>query len=80
MSAADPGVPASFVPRLFEPFGRASTGDRRAGPGMVRGLHTVRTYVEASEGSIAYDTEHGAGTGARFRLPLPGASGREAPR
>jgi signal transduction histidine kinase len=67
------GVPATFVPNLFERFSR-SDDTRRAGmPGAGLGLSIARSYAEALGGHLEY--EDADPHGARFILSLPGAGG-----
>lgn len=62
------GVPASFVPELFERFTQASTGERREAHGTGLGLAIVKTLVNQNHGEVRYvPTEHGA----RFEVRLP---------
>jgi two-component system, OmpR family, phosphate regulon sensor histidine kinase PhoR len=61
-----PGIPASLVPRLFEPFARA--GGTRSGSGL--GLSIARLFAEACGGTLNY---HPGTTGATFTLVLPTA-------
>lgn len=63
-----PGVHADDAPRIFEPFVR--TGPR---PGTGLGLTIARSLVEAAGGSLVLDPQR-AGTGAAFRVVLPGDS------
>ncbi len=67
-----PGVPDSFMPRLFERFARAPGAGLR-GEGIGLGLWIVRTLARANDGDAWY--ERGPGHGSRFclRLPLAGA-------
>jgi signal transduction histidine kinase len=69
---AGPGVPADFVPRLFDRFTRDSTAGRRA-EGSGLGLWIVRRLARANGGDVRY--EPGAGGGACFRITLPLAPG-----
>ena len=68
VSDAGPGVPDSFVPRLFERFAR-EPGARLRGEGIGLGLWIVRTLARANDGDAWY--ERGAGGGSRFCLRLP---------
>jgi signal transduction histidine kinase len=62
------GVPAEFVPRLFERFARGATvPDTVNGAGL--GLAIAQSYAHAHGGYITY--ENGEPNGARFRLVLP---------
>jgi signal transduction histidine kinase len=63
-----PGVPAEFVPDLFERFTRSrQAGERVAGTGL--GLAIARSYAKAHGGDLLY--ESGRPRGARFQLVLP---------
>lgn len=64
-----PGVPPELVDRIFNAFFTT----KPQGSGL--GLATVRKIVDAHEGRIDFVTV--AGEGARFRVTLPMASGRE---
>ena len=50
---AGPGVPAEFVPRLFEAYSRA---DDRTTPGSGLGLSVVRELAELMGGHTSYDS------------------------
>ncbi len=65
------GVDAGFVPRLFDKFEQASTGDRRTAAGLGLGLSITRDLVELNGGSIRY--EDAPGGGGLFRCTLPAA-------
>jgi signal transduction histidine kinase len=62
------GVPAAFVPDLFERFSR-SEGSRASAVGTGLGLAIARSYARAHGGDLVY--EDAIPTGARFRLVLP---------
>jgi signal transduction histidine kinase len=69
------GVPAQFVPELFERFTRG-TRARMGGAGL--GLAIARSYARAHNGDLVY--EDAEPHGARFQLVLPvknGGDGRE---
>ncbi|HEY1322651.1 MAG TPA: ATP-binding protein, partial [Streptosporangiaceae bacterium] len=69
-----PGVPASFIPHLFERFARApETEHKTEGTGL--GLWIVRAFAHANSGDAWY--EPGRTGGASFCLHLPLA---QAPR
>lgn len=62
-----PGVPASFVPQLFEPGRRADPADGHAGAGL--GLPLARRLARSADGDLRFDSEHVPG--ARFVVVLP---------
>jgi signal transduction histidine kinase len=62
------GVPAAFVPDLFERFSR-SEASRAAAVGTGLGLSIARSYARAHGGDLVY--EDADPTGAAFRLVLP---------
>jgi signal transduction histidine kinase len=63
VSDAGPGVPATFVPRLFD---RYSQGADTATGGVGLGLSVVRDLVAAHHGTVSYD---GVGNAFVFNLP-----------
>jgi len=63
-----PGVPASFIPRLFERFSRAPETEHTA-EGTGLGLWIVRAFARANSGDAWY--EPGPAGGASFCLRLP---------
>jgi signal transduction histidine kinase len=63
-----PGVPKSFVPRLYEKFARAPETARSV-EGTGLGLSIVRGLVQQNGGTVTYEpADHG---GARFVVRLP---------
>ena len=71
-----PGIPADVVPKLFQRFYRAGSGDTSSGLGL--GLYNSRLIVEHHGGRIWVDSKPGVGSTFGFALPLePGA---EPPR
>jgi PAS domain S-box-containing protein len=65
------GVPADFVPHLFDRFARASSGVALRVPGSGFGLYIVKRLVEANRGTITYSDN--APRGAAFTVSLPAA-------
>jgi PAS domain S-box-containing protein len=65
------GVPADFVPRLFERFARADSGVALRVSGSGLGLYLVKRLTEANEGTLRYDDNEPHG--ARFTITLPAA-------
>ena len=66
-----PGIPADALPRVFEPFVRATT--RGSGHGL--GLATVRRLVEAYGGWVHLASAPGVGTTVSIDLPRAAAAG-----
>lgn len=62
-----PGVPASFVPHLFQPGRRADPGDGHHGAGL--GLPLARRLARSAGGDVRHDTRLTSGT--RFAVTLP---------
>jgi PAS domain S-box-containing protein len=65
------GVPAEFVPRLFERFARADSGVALRVSGSGLGLYLVKRLVEATGGTVRYDDNEPQG--ARFTITLAAA-------
>jgi signal transduction histidine kinase len=65
------GVPAEFVPQLFERFTRSEGSRAKREEGAGLGLAIARSYAQAHGGELLYSTcePHGA----RFELVLPAA-------
>jgi signal transduction histidine kinase len=63
------GIPAEWLPRVFEPFG---SGDRRRGlSGAGLGLTVARDVVAAHRGEIRVASPVQDGRGTRFTVTLP---------
>lgn len=60
-----PGIPAAVLERVFEPFFTT----KPPGKGSGLGLSQVYAFVKACGGSIAIDSEAGAGTTVRLDFP-----------
>jgi signal transduction histidine kinase len=65
------GVPAEFVPHLFERFSHSDDTRRAGAPGTGLGLSIACAYAEALGGHLVY--EEADPHGARFTLSLPAA-------
>jgi len=65
------GVPAEFVPQLFERFSRSDDTRRAGEPGAGLGLSIAGAYTAALGGRLEY--EDADPRGARFILSLPAA-------
>jgi signal transduction histidine kinase len=59
------GIPAAFLPLVFDRFRQAHTG--KGGTGL--GLAIVKSLVEAHDGQVTVESEEGKG--ARFTVKLP---------
>jgi PAS domain S-box-containing protein len=68
------GIPPESHPFLFVPFHRASNVGSVSGTGL--GLPIVKRSVDAHGGTIAFDSQVGAGTTFVVTLPLNPADGR----
>jgi signal transduction histidine kinase/ActR/RegA family two-component response regulator len=64
------GIPADFLPSVFEAFRQADGSTTRARGGLGLGLSIVRHLVEAHRGSVHVASD-GAGRGATFTVRLP---------
>jgi PAS domain S-box-containing protein len=64
------GIPAAFLPRLFERFWQADSTSTRTHGGLGLGLALVRHIVEAHGGFVKASSE-GEGRGSRFVVHLP---------
>lgn len=69
ISDSGPGVPASFVPHLFDRFTRSEDARVGAQKGTGLGLYIARSLLLANGGDITYETSPGGG--ATFCLHLP---------
>ena len=67
-----PGVPAEFVPLLFDRFARSPVSAASV-PGTGLGLAIARSYARAHSGEVSY--RPAASSGSVFELTLPTAAG-----
>ena len=71
------GIPADFLPHVFERFRQADGSRTRAYGGLGLGLALVKSFVSAHGGTIEASS-NGAGKGSVFVIKLPRAeAGRE---
>jgi signal transduction histidine kinase len=63
------GIAPEDVPRLFSRFGRSSTTQEPAAPGLGLGLYIAKGLVEAHGGRIWVDSVPGRETTFHFTLP-----------
>jgi PAS domain S-box-containing protein len=73
VSDAGEGVPAEFVPHLFERFSRADSGVAPTRKGTGLGLYIARQLAEANGGDIRYEPNQPRGSRFIVRLPAPPA-------
>ena len=66
------GVPASFIPQLFDRFSRSDQARQGAQKGTGLGLYITRSLLLANGGDITYEPTPGGG--ATFCLQLPRAA------
>jgi signal transduction histidine kinase len=64
------GVPEEFLPRLFQRFAQAKSGDQRDSGGTGLGLAITRELAHLNGGEVTYRP---ANPGARFVVDLPAA-------
>jgi PAS domain S-box-containing protein len=64
------GIPAEFLPRVFDTFTQADSSSRRKHGGLGLGLAIARRLVEMHGGTITADSP-GNGNGATFVITLP---------
>jgi PAS domain S-box-containing protein len=64
------GIPAAFLPHMFEPFRQADATTARRHSGLGLGLSIVKQLVELHGGTIEAVSE-GEGKGATLKLRLP---------
>jgi signal transduction histidine kinase len=71
------GIPARYLPRVFEQFFRVP--EQRPGTGVGLGLAIVKDIVEAHGGTVGVESREGAGSTFRFSLRIsdPGAMERK---
>ena len=65
-----PGVPAAFVPHLFERWSRAEEARLGSQKGTGLGLYIVRELVRANGGEVRHEEAPGGGSSFVVTLPL----------
>ena len=75
------GVPADFLPYVFEAFSQVDASTRRVHGGLGLGLSIVRQLVEAHGGTVSVRSDgEGCGTTFTVRLPMVSMATEAAPR
>ena len=75
-----PGIPADFLPRIFDRFSQADGSSTRKHGGLGLGLAIVRHLVELHGGTVsASNRKDGTGAILIVRLPLSSHGGRIPP-
>jgi signal transduction histidine kinase/CheY-like chemotaxis protein len=64
------GIPADFLPHVFEPFRQADASSTRTHSGLGLGLSIVKQIIEAHGGTVAAENDP-TGRGAVFTVRLP---------
>ena len=74
------GIPAEYLPHVFDPFSQAEQAITREHRGLGLGLAIVRHIIELHGGSVSAHSE-GPGCGSTFtvKLPLPHETPRLVP-
>ncbi len=70
VSDEGPGVPAEFIPRLFQKFSQADSSDSRLQSGSGLGLAICKELLDRMHGSIFYQQADSGGACFYCELPL----------
>lgn len=70
VSDSGQGIPAEFLPRVFDRFSQGETGTKRETPGLGLGLAISKYVVDLHGGTIVAESD-GVGRGATFTVTLP---------
>ena len=73
------GIPPTALDQVFDMFSQVRVSEGNTTDGLGIGLSLVRTLVQLHGGSVGASSE-GLGTGSRFTVRLPIATGRADPR
>ena len=65
-----PGVPAEFLPRIFERFSQADSSSTRKHGGLGLGLAIVRHLVELHGGTVSAANREAGGAVLSVKLPV----------
>jgi signal transduction histidine kinase len=76
VSDSGSGIPAAFLPHVFDRFRQADSSSTRAHGGLGLGLAIVRHLIELHGGTVRAESP-GEGQGATFRVHLPAAPAAE---
>jgi CheY-like chemotaxis protein/two-component sensor histidine kinase len=74
-----PGIPREALPRLFDPFFRASHHAQSRIKGLGLGLSIVKELVELHGGAITVHSDEGRGTEFHLKVPLGHALNKPMP-
>jgi signal transduction histidine kinase/ActR/RegA family two-component response regulator len=78
VSDSGQGIPAEFLPHVFELFRQADASTTRPHSGLGLGLSIVKSLVEAHDGTVTVESA-GEGRGATFTVRLPVAVWERVP-
>lgn len=69
-----PGIPREAIPKLFDPFFRASHHAQSRIKGLGLGLSIVKELIELHHGTITVRSDEGKGTDFEIMVPLAGGA------